>query len=155
MCCLTTSPTPLLWVHVLFLSDHKPNTTAVSSCSMCCLTTSPTPLLWVRVLCVVWPQVQHHCCKFVSFCCLTTSPTPLLWVCALCVVWPQAQYHWCEFVPYVLSEHKHNTTARTLSVEVSTHLPMVRISLNNSILVSGLSSPMNLIVTIWVKNCYQ
>jgi phage gp36-like protein len=107
-CCLTTSPIPLLWVHVLcvvwpqaqhhccefvfyVLSDHKPNTTAVSSCSMCCLTTSSTPLLWVHDLC-----------------CLTTSPTPLLWFRVLCVVWPQAQHR--EFVFYVLSDHRSNTT---------------------------------------------
>jgi hypothetical protein len=76
------------------LSDHKPNNTAVSSCSMCCLTTSPTPLLWVHVLCVVWPQAQHHCCEFM-----------------ICVVWPQAQHHCCDFVFYVLSDHKPNTVS--------------------------------------------
>jgi phage gp36-like protein len=148
-CCLTIRPTQLLWVHVpnvvwpqtqhhwwefvpymLFdhcceivscvLSDHKPYTTAVTSCPMCCLTTNPTPLLWVM------PKVmfnhkhhQHHCCEIVSYvfsdhkpkitaesschkCLLTTIATALLWVRAPIIVWPQAQHHCCEFVPYML-----------------------------------------------------
>jgi phage gp36-like protein len=167
-CCLTIRPTQLLWVHVpnvvwpqtqhhwwefvpymLFdhcceivscvLSDHKPYTTAVTSCPMCCLTTNPTPLLWVM------PKVmfnhkhhQHHCCELVSGvfsdhkpkitaesscpkCLLTTIATALLWVRVPNIVWPQAQHHWWEFVPYMLFDH----CCEIVSYVFSDHKPKI------------------------------
>ena len=79
---LTTSLTPLTWVHVLIPSQPNVRGLGVWVVQVCWfLTTSLTPLTWVHVLIPSQPIVRGLGVWVVQVCWfLTTSLTPLTWV---------------------------------------------------------------------------